>query len=454
MAQQIHFIGIGGISLSALAIMLKKQGYKITGSDICQNKETKMLQKNGIEVFIGHSQQNVKGANLVVFSSAIKPDNPEIIFAKNNHIKLISRAELLGVVASSHKKVIAISGTHGKTTTTAMISSILLKANKNPTIHIGANLPIINGNVRVGSKEYFVTEACEYCNSFLTLKSYYAVILNVQKDHMDYFSNLSNLQKSFKNFAKNTNKQGFLIVNNDDKFCRALKTQSQKISFAINSSAHVCAKNLKQNSRQQYSFNLFVLGRNLGRIKLAALGRHNVYNALASITIALLEGVSFCKIKQSLKHFKTCDRRFEKIKNCKAKIIHDYAHHPTEIIASIQTAKQITNKKLIVAFEPHTYSRTQYLWKEFCRCFNGADELVLCPIYAAREKPIEGITSSKLASKIKNTGLITHSVESLTECYDILKQFNKKGNTILILGAGTINTVAEMFKTKTKAKGN
>lgn len=443
--EKIHFIGIGGISLSALAIICKNNGCVVSGSD-CHNSEIiEKLKTMGICVSIGHSPKNVYGADLVVFSSAIKDDNPEIIEAKKLNIPIISRAQLLGEISQHYDKIISISGSHGKTTTTGMVASIFLEAQKNPTIHIGGILPQINGNIHCGDNQYFITEACEYCNSFLNLQSFYAVVLNIQKDHMDYFKNMANLQKSFKKFAKNTNKCGFLIINNDDLLCEKLVTKAQKITYGIQTSALVMAKNITQYKNAKYAFDLFILNQKITTIKLSISGYHNIYNALASICVALLEDIDISTIKLALKNYKLPQRRFEVVSKKHATIIHDYAHHPTEIVSAIKTAKAMCKHKLVVAFQPHTYSRTQYLFKEFSKCFCGADKLLLCPIYPAREKPIDGITSDNLAKAIIKNKVDVESLASLQECKDRLEKYNKQGNYILILGAGNIVELSKEF---------
>lgn len=447
-SQKIHFVGIGGISLSALAIILHKHNYIVSGSDTTKSNITDTLQKQGITVYIGHNKQNVQGANLVVYSSAIKPDNPEIKEALSLGITVIKRAELLGAIANNYNKVISVSGSHGKTTVTGIISSIFLYAKKNPTIHIGGNLPIIDGNVKVGSKQYFITEACEYCDSFLHLKSYASVVLNIQKDHLDYFKNISNLYKSFKNYIKNTNANGFVVLNNDDEYCKKINTKALKITYAINNKAHLQAKNIKVNNKQQYSYDLFVCGKKLTNIKLSIFGKHNIYNSLAAIAVALQEDIDIKTIAKAIKKYKSSERRFELVSNKKAKIINDYAHHPTEILATINTAKQLCKGKLVVVFQPHTFSRTKHLWRDFITCFNNCDNLILCPIYPAREEPIKNITSDNLAKQIAKQKDNVQSAKSLLEAYNLAKPFDKKGNVILIMGAGTIQKLVPKFKSK------
>lgn len=444
--KKIHFVGIGGISLSALALICQNNGFIVSGSDTTESEITQNLIEKGIKVVIGHNADNVFGADLVVYSSAIKCDNIELLTALKLGIPTQSRAQLLGDIANRYKKIISISGSHGKTTTTGMIASIFIEANKNPTVHIGGILPKIGGNVCVGNNDFFITEACEYCDSFLSLNSFYSIVLNIQKDHIDYFKNMSNLQKSFEKFAKNTNNSGFLIINNDDKLCRKLKSNSQVLTYGILAPAIVMAQNIKQKSGAKFNFDLCICNKKIATIHLSASGYHNIYNALASICVALLEDIDISIIKSAISDYQLPERRFEIVSSRRAKIIHDYAHHPTEIISSIKTARAMCKKKLIVAFQPHTYSRTQYLFKEFSLCFENSDKLLLCPIYPAREKPIFRITSEKLAEQIAKNKIDVEVVESLKDCSQKLREYDKKGNYILLLGAGSIVDICKDFR--------
>ena len=443
--KNVHIVGIGGISLSALAKILLHAGYKVSGSDACRSKLTESLEKSGIKVFYKHMEQNVHGADLVVYTGAVDETNPEIVEAKKLKIKCISRAELLGMIAYKHKKVISVAGTHGKTTTTGMLATIFLMAHKNPTVHIGGELPIINGNVHLGGKKYFITEACEYKDSFLSLTSDYSILLNIQKDHMDYFKNMDNLQNSFEKFAKNTKYNGYVIANFDDQNCRKIDYKCDVISYGFNDGALVQAKNIRENN-QVFSYDLYVGGKYKTRINLSVPGRHNIYNSLASICVAIKEKIPLSTIKKALASYVPSKRRYDKVTTANgAVIVHDYAHHPTELSASMKIARATTKNKLIVVFEPHTYSRTQYLWKEFCACFKQADIVFVPPIYPAREKPIKGITNVTLARGIREAGKPAKATKSLQSTYNVLQKYDKAGNTIMLLGAGTIVHLAEKF---------
>ena len=444
MNKHIHFVGIGGISLSALAIMCLKKGCCVSGSDTTKTISTQNLENLGIKVYYSHDKTNIIGADLVVYSAAIHKDNPEIVAAKELGIQTIDRAELLGRISKEYKNVIAVAGTHGKTTTTGMIASIFLRANLNPTIHIGGYLPIIEGNVRLGGTEYFVTEACEYYDSFLSLCPNVSVILNIQKDHLDYFKNMANLQKSFEKFTKNTKLSGVVITNFDDENCKKLSADCKIIYYGF-SNGNLYADNITSVD-EKYSFDAIYFGKNLGRICLPIVGKHNIYNALASIAVSLFFDIDFCVIKQALETFLPSKRRYQEIVLPNGvTVVHDYAHHPTEIKACLVATKKRTKNKLIVVFEPHTFSRTQYLWEEFCECFGGADKVYLPPIYPARESPIENISSENLAKQICLHGIDCVATKDLKETYNFLQQDIKNGNCFLLLGAGTIVHLAEMF---------
>ena len=429
--KKIHIVGIGGISLSALAKILVASGYQVSGSDTTKSKLTEDLEKSGIKVFYEHRAQNVLGSDLVVYTGAVDDNNPEIVEAKKQNIKIITRAELLGKVASSHKHVISVAGTHGKTTTTGMIATIFLMAHKNPTVHIGGELPVIDGNVRIGGKNYFVTEACEYKDSFLSLKSDASVILNIQKDHMDYFKNMHNLQNSFEIFAKNTKSSGFCVANFDDENCTKIAFGVPVLSYGFRKNVYAQAKNISEKN-QIYSFDLCVCGKYKTRINLSVPGKHNIYNALASICVALKYKISVKTIKKALESYVPSKRRYDKVTTANGAVI----------------VHETTKNKLVVVFEPHTYSRTQYLWSEFCTCFSLADVVFVPPIYPAREKPIKNITNVSLAKGIAKAGTQAKATKSLKSTYSVLQKYLKDGNTILLLGAGTIVHLAEMFGIK------
>lgn len=447
--KRIHFLGIGGISQSALAIILKAQGYKVSGSDKIESETTQKLEELGIPVCINSISKHLYCANLVVVTGAIKEDDKELILAKKLGLKIVPRAKMLGMITKQYKNVISVAGTHGKTTTTGMISKIFLDAKKNPTIHIGGNMQEIDRNVNVGEKEFFITEACEYQDSFLSLKSDVSVILNVQPDHLDYFKNFDNIKKSFKKFADNTKKNGVVVYNRDDENAR-LNYKQNVVSYSLDGFGVVSAKNIKEYEKGKYQFSCYVLGNMLFTCKLNVYGKHNVYNALASISVALYYGIDKQIIKKSLESFKGIKRRFEDygFKNG-VKIIHDYAHHPTEIQAIIKTTKGLTKKDVYVVFQPHTYSRTKLLYDEFLNCFKGAKEVLVYKVYSAREKESEGTNEKELARGLSLNGEKSFSFDNYKEMKESILSKVKEGDILLVLGAGDIESFAAYLKKNT-----
>jgi len=443
--KKIHFLGIGGISQSAIAKILKSYGCFVSGSDKTQSEITNMLEKEGIPVCINGISTYIKDCDLVVVSSAIHEGDLELIMAKKLNKHILSRAEMLGIIAKKYKNVISVAGTHGKTTTTGMISQVFVDAGLNPTIHIGGLVACANGNVRVGGKEYFITEACEYVDSFLQLKSNTSVILNIQKDHLDYFKTFSNLKKSFKKFANKTKKNGLIIYNQEDNNI-TLKNSRKTIGYGFCNGV-VKAQNIREYSKGKYKFDCFFLDYKLFTVKLNVYGKHNIFNALACVCVCLNYGIDKKIIKKSLESFNGIKRRFEDYGYInKVKIIHDYAHHPDEIRANIEVAKHITKGYLYVVFQPHTYSRTKQLLGEFIACFKGAKEVCVYKVYSARETPQDGIDEAYLARELSLNNQKAFSFISYEEMKSHLLNVMKEKDTLLILGAGDIESFASYLK--------
>ena len=387
--KKFHFIGIGGISMSALAFILKQNKIYVQGSDVSANDEVKKLQKKGVKVFDNHDAKNLKDIDIVVYSSAIKDDNVELEFAKSKNIIILKRAELLGLVAGMYKHVVAIAGSHGKTTTTAMLAEIFMQAGLNPTFHIGGVLNSINSNYKLGNKKFFITEACEYKDNYLYLNPDISVVLNIDSDHLDYFKNIDNVKYSFKRYIANTKTGGFSVVCADDENSLELNNLNSIATFGLSSKADIYAANIKEYKPCHYSFDVVFSKFKLGNIKLNILGRHNVYNALASVIVALACAIDFCDIKIALESFSGVKRRCQKIAEINGALIyHDYAHHPVQIEKMIKVGRDLTRKnkgRVLVVFEPHTFSRTKFLIKEFVESFALADKIILAPVYSARE---------------------------------------------------------------------
>ena len=446
MGKHLHFVGIGGISLSGLAKISLKLGAKVSGSDISCSYETQLLETLGVKIFYQHEADNVNGADVVVFSSAISIDNPELLRAQELKIKILKRAEFLAIIAKMFKVVIAIAGSHGKTTTTAMIASLLIDAKLNPTVHLGGEFPKIHGNINLGDEEFFITEACEYKDNFLYLKPNISICLNVDVDHLDYFKTFSNIQSSFKKFI-NKNKNGTIIVNYDDSFLRQNKSS---YNYSINTASMVRAINIKEYLPGKFAFDCLFDEGLIEGFKLNVYGFHNIYNALATIIVGRVLNIKSRVIVNSVNSFSGVTRRFEekgKINGCP--IIIDYAHHPKEINASIESAKKISNK-VVAIFQPHTYSRTQALADDFASVLGQADEVAIYKIYPAREVELSGVNANFLSQKvneISNDKCKNHSksssIETEQELMDYIVTKASPESVILLLGAGDIVDVCD-----------
>lgn len=440
--KSIYFIGIGGISMSALARIFLSQGKKIYGIDAHDSIFLRQLEDEGMIVRVGEKAPSlVRVCDAVVRTSAVSENNSDIMLAKKLNKPIFSRAEVLGLI-SKELKTISVAGTHGKTTTTGMISNCLLEANREPTIHIGGILNNIDSNLKIGQSDLFVTEACEYKDSFLTLHNFISVILNVQEDHLDYFVNLDNIFNSFNKFIENTSKNGIIVFNFDEKY-EKLKIPSNNISFGFNDGANVQAKNIKVK-KGKYSFDLYYLDKKQGRIKLPCYGKHNILNALASCAVCIYLGLSFKEIKRGLETFRGIERRFQILSDKKALILHDYAHHPKEIESCLKACKEIDkNKKIITIFQPHTFTRTRDLYVDFLNCFENSDEVWLLPIYPAREEPIENITSLNLSKDLQKRGAKSKYFDNFEDCIEEIRKYDNKDKIIAILGAGDISELAK-----------
>ncbi len=442
---KIHFIGIGGISMSGLAEIMLKKGYKVSGSDRDESHITEYLKKDGAKIFIGQSADNVKGADLVVYTAAIKSDNPELKEAINLGIKSITRAEFLGAITKEFHNVVCVAGTHGKTTTTSILAHAMLKSHADATISIGGELDLIGGNIYVGTDDYFLTEACEYTNSFLNFFPTIAVITNIEEDHLDFFKDLDDIKESFRKFACLTKDKGCVIACGDDEnVIDTLKDSNLNvIYYGLNNNFDYYAENLKI-VKGYPEFDCFKKGKLLTHIKMSVPGLHNVKNAIASIAVCDYLGLDINVSASGIEGFFGTHRRFEiKGKLNGATIIDDYAHHPTEIKSTLDAVKDFEYKKLYCVFQPHTYSRTRTLWNDFVNSFKNVDELILAPIYAARELPDGVTTSEKLAEDIKKTGINVRYIETFGEIEEILKAELSDNDIAFTMGAGNVVEISD-----------
>jgi len=448
--KNIHCIGIGGVGVSAIAEILLSRGYNVSGSDMKQSDLTDRLAADGVKVYIGHSAENVEDAELIVYSAAIAEENPEVIRAREKNIPLASRAEVLGVLMDDFKNSIAICGTHGKTTTTSMVSLILDHAKLDPTILVGGNLAEIGGNVKVGQSEFFVTEACEYRDSFLQLRPRIEVILNIDSDHLDYFKDIDHIVRSFDQFAKAVPSDGIIVAYDANPFVnQVIKDIPGAITFGYNENCTYHIADVSFDADGRGSFDMYHQGESLGNVKLQMPGEHNILNAVAAFACCHQLGVAPDTIIETLDKFTGTQRRFDIQGTTKdgVKVIDDYAHHPTEIKATLSAAKNIHHNKLWCLFQPHTYTRTLALFDEFADSFGDADVLILAEIYAAREKNIYKISSKGLAEEIvkKHPDKEVYYMESFEEIAAYVKKHAAPNDLVLTMGAGDIYMVGEMI---------
>lgn len=456
---KIHMIGIGGVSMSAMALVLKKAGYEITGSDKSENDMLDILKENDIPVFIGSNADLVKNADIVVYTSAINQHDPEFVRAKALGIPTFERAKFLGLLLKCYDTPICVAGTHGKTTTTSMLSSIFIDAGLDPNVQVGGKFKKLNDlNYRIGNSEYFILESCEYVDSFLNFPHSAATILNIDEDHLDYFSGIEDIKTSFKKFILMIPKNGILVINKDDLNCNdvikdisdeLVNRQIRVFTFSLSDpTATIYAKNVSCNIKGFYSFDVF--NKNTGKsygFYLTVPGIHNVYDALAAITTSYAYGIDFEVMQKSLNEFCGAKRRFEFKKSIGENILvyDDYAHHPTEIKATLSAATQKEHKRIIAVFQPHTYSRTKELLQDFATSFNDADLAIISDIYAAREIDDGTISSQDLVNEINKNGGNAIYVPDFETIANYLKENSLPGDIILTVGAGDITHLSDLL---------
>ena len=443
----VHFIGIGGISMSGLAEILLGAGFTISGSDRDASDLTKHLEDMGAKVSYPQTAKNItKDIDLIVYTAAIHEDNPEFMAAIASGKPMLTRAELLGEMMENYSRSIAVAGTHGKTTTTSMISQILLETEDNPTISVGGILDAIHSNVHVGDSDVFITEACEYTNSYHSFFPKYNIILNVEADHLDFLENLENVRSSFKKFAGNTADDGILIINNDiddvNYFTEGLKCKV--ITYSLKGSCDIYPTDITYNDKGFASFVPVFNDNSLERVSLNVPGDHNVSNALAAIALCVQMGISYDCIKAGLKKFGGAHRRFELKGQYKgATVIDDYAHHPTEIDASLAAAANYPHNRVVVCFQPHTYTRTLSFLDDFAASLSKADVVLLADIYAAREPDIYGVSSKDIADRIEKKGTEVHYLGSFDACEKFLEKNILNNDLLITMGAGDVYLVGE-----------
>lgn len=444
----VHFIGIGGISMSGLAEILLKESFHISGSDTKESPLTKHLSTLGATVFYGQKSTNIiPGIDVVVYTAAIHEDNEELLEARNQRLPLLTRAELLGQLMTNYQTPIAVSGTHGKTTTTSMLSHILIQGDLDPTISVGGILKKIGGNIRVGSNSnIFLTEACEYTNSFLSFLPKISMILNVEEDHLDFFKDLNDILHSFHKFAKLLPEDGYLVINGEIKGIETIVNglSCHIITCGLNPSMDYSAANMTYANDGSISFDLFKKGSFIQKITLAVTGEHNVMNALSAIAVGELCGLSLTVIQEGLNAFTGTDRRFEyKGQKNGFTIIDDYAHHPTEIRATLTAARHCPHEEIWCVFQPHTYTRTKAFFDDFVDALSLADHIVLADIYAARETDNLGVSSLMLADALKAKGKDAYYIDSFSKISQFMIDTCKNGDMLITMGAGDVVNIGD-----------
>ena len=442
----IHFMGIGGISMSGLAELMLSMGAHVSGSDQSASPLTEKLSEKGAKIFYPQKAGNIPAdTDLVVMTAAIHPDNPELKDAEEKGIPVLTRAQFLGQVMKLYKMPVAVAGTHGKTTTTSMLAQIFLAADLDPTASIGGILPSIGGNFRIGGKDLFLLEACEYTNSFLDFFPRLAIILNIDADHLDFFKDIDDIRASFKKFASLLPGDGTLVINKDiprlEEITGGLKCRI--VTFGSGKDADYHPESVCYDGSGCPSFEL-INNEETRHLSLSVHGEHNVYNACAACAAADVLGIGYEEIKKGLEEFKGTGRRFElKGELNGITIIDDYAHHPTEIKATLLAARKLQKKKVVVVFQPHTYSRTKALLSEFAESLSLADEVILADIYAARETDTLGISSADLKDKI-----LTHNVPcSYIPSFEDIKKYILEncfnGDLLITMGAGDVVKIGD-----------
>lgn len=452
--KHIYMIGIGGISMSGIAEILKHWNYEVSGSDSTRSSQTEWLEDNGIKVNIGQVSENInEDIDLVVYTAAIKQDNPELVKARELNIPTVERGEFLGEITRLFKDNIGIAGTHGKTSTTSMVASVFVEANYDPSIQVGAVLKLINGNYRVGNSDYFIIEACEYCDSYHNFKQRSAIVLNIDNDHLDYFKNIENIQKSFEKYVSQLPEDGYLILNRDDERCYALKdsTKATVVSVGVHEDSDWTYKNVSFDDDGYPTFDVYKHNELMGSISLKVAGMHNVFNATCCAALCDCYGIDIETVNKALIKFDGASRRLEyKCMLNGAKVYDDYGHHPTEIMATVNGIKNKKYNESWVVFEAHTYSRLNAHLHEFAKALANFDNIIIIDTYAAREVNTFDIHEEDLMKALKELGKDSIHISDHDEVVKYLTDNVKEGDLVLTLGAGFVTKIANKLKEANK----
>ncbi len=451
----VHFIGIGGSGMSGLATILLQQGYRVTGSDLNPGKATSRLINLGAQVFIGHDSANIgHDVKLVVISTAIRDDNPELIAAREKGIEIIRRGQLLARLMLE-RKGIAVAGSHGKTTTSSMIALVFEQGGLDPTIVVGGEVAELGGNAKLGKGEYLIAEADESDGSFLLLSPYIEVITNIEDDHLDYYGSREAIKKAFVEFVEKVPEGGCVVLCMDDDNVRDIASCCGKkvITYGVNHPAQYTAKNILTRGLRTFA-DIYFNEEKIGQVELGVPGLHNISNALATIAVGKVAGMEFEVIAGVLKGFQGVGRRFQLLGSVNnINVVDDYAHHPTEVKATLRAARQTDAGRVIAVFQPHRYSRTKFLFREFGQCFSDADIIIINEIYPAGELPLEGVSSSLIVDAIKEFERRTVKYfRTLDEITDFLVETAKSGDLIMTLGAGNVWTAGVKLVEKLKER--
>lgn len=449
--KNIFFIGIGGISMSALAELMLYKGYKVYGSDKMPSINTEKLEKNGATIYYEHKKEHIENMDLVIFTDAISFDNEEYMAAVKEKIDLVDRATFLGAIMKNYKNSIAVSGTHGKTTTTSMITEIIKDLDLNPTIMLGGQLKDIDGNIKIGDENLFLTEACEYKANILKYFPTTEIILNIDEDHLDYFDNIDHIIRTFKGYVDNLHGDDYVILNVDDENVETLFPidNCKVFTFGIKNDADLRAKNIDFSEDGFPTYDLYLKGKKICHVELSVLGRHNVLNSLAAIAATYVNNIPIEDAIIGLKNYKGVERRLEEKGYYKGtKIMDDYAHHPTEIKSSIHAIKNACKGKLYTIFQPHTYTRTKLLLDAFANSFDESDVIIITDIYAAREKDYGDIHSKTLRDAISDHRDNAFYISGFDDIVKFIKENIKKDDVVVTMGAGDVYKIGEMILEK------
>jgi UDP-N-acetylmuramate--alanine ligase len=446
--QHVHFVGVGGIGMSGIAEVLLNMGFRVSGSDLRRSDVTARLESLGAKIYEGHSAEHVNGAHVVVRSTAVRADNPEVLEARRRSIPVIPRAEMLGELMRLKPHTIAVAGSHGKTTTTSMIATVLAHAGLDPTVVVGGVVGAMGSNARLGKSDLMVVEADESDRSFLMLSPTFAVVTNIDREHMDAYADMADVRKSFADFVNKVPFYGASVLCLDDEHVQAVipEVLRRRITYGLSAQADIAAREVRYDQKFGSKYQARLMGEPVGEIFLRVPGLHNIYNSLAAIAIGLELEVPFATIKKGLSEFAGVDRRFQfKGEAAGVIVVDDYGHHPTEIRATLVAAKLgAAGRRMVVLFQPHRYTRTQDLMDEFARSFNNADVLMVTDIYAASEDPIEGVSGESVVEAVSRFGhKDARHVGTIEDATKALLDEVHENDMVITLGAGNVYRAGE-----------